>query len=61
MFFNILFYIFFMIILGIDPGVATTGYAIIECENNNIVVIDYGCILTPAEMDFPQRLVNIYQ
>tara|TARA_Y100000310_G_C20499084_1_gene723019 strand:- start:463 stop:978 length:516 start_codon:yes stop_codon:yes gene_type:complete len=38
-----------MIILGIDPGTATTGYGIIEKpedSNQKIQIIDYGCITT---------------
>jgi len=45
------------IILGIDPGYATTGYAFIENEK----IIDYGVIKTSAKLEFPQRLAIIYQ
>ncbi|MEK7124289.1 MAG: crossover junction endodeoxyribonuclease RuvC, partial [Patescibacteria group bacterium] len=37
-----------MIIIGIDPGLATTGYGVIKktTSKNNLkpVVIDFGCI-----------------
>jgi len=33
-----------MIILGIDPGTATTGYGIIRKTGQNIKAVDYGCI-----------------
>jgi len=49
-----------MIILGVDPGIATVGYGVIECVGNKYSVIDYGAILTPAADDFPFRLQSIY-
>lgn len=35
-----------MIILGIDPGTATTGYGIINKIGEKIKVLDYGCVET---------------
>lgn len=40
-----------MIILGIDPGYATTGYGVIEKDRNNLVSVDYGVITTPAHRE----------
>ena len=37
-----------MIILGIDPGTATTGFGIIRVVGNSIKPVDYGIISTPA-------------
>lgn len=52
-----------MIIFGIDPGTATTGYGIIDASNNiekiKFQLIDYGCIVTPKEMEMPMRLSSI--
>ncbi|MDD3679131.1 MAG: crossover junction endodeoxyribonuclease RuvC [Patescibacteria group bacterium] len=48
-----------MIILGIDPGTATTGYGIIQKNGQEIKIIDYGCILTPANLPLPDRLLII--
>lgn len=45
-----------MIILGIDPGTATTGYGIIEQKNKKIKCVDYGCIETSRILSDPQRL-----
>lgn len=36
-----------MIILGIDPGTATTGFGIIRVVGNSIKPVDYGIISTP--------------
>lgn len=48
-----------MIILGIDPGVATTGYGVIEKNRCGLKMIDYGIISTQAGLDFPIRLKDI--
>ena len=45
-----------MIILGIDPGTATTGYGVIENSKSKLKVIDYGCILTDKKSKMPERL-----
>lgn len=47
-----------MIILGIDPGIATVGYGVLDNGRKSICV-DYGIISTPKDMDTPQRLVII--
>lgn len=58
-----------MIILGIDPGTATTGYGLIRVPddilgrefNYDLELIDYGYISTPKEEVMPNRLVMIHQ
>ena len=46
-----------MIILGIDPGLATLGYGVIEKdERGNFRAIDCGVVLTPKEEGLPVRL-----
>ena len=49
-----------MIIMGIDPGLATMGYGIIEANRGNSRLIQYGTINTPAGEPMPQRLRAIY-
>ncbi len=51
-----------MIIIGIDPGTATTGYAIIQTKNKNEKpkVIDFGCIITHTSSSIGERLEIIY-
>ena len=47
-----------MIILGIDPGTATTGYACIEKTNRGeLRVIDYGVISTDKKDSNSKRLL----
>ena len=46
-----------MIILGIDPGIATMGYGVIDKDKNgNCRAIDYGVVVTPKEETLPVRL-----
>jgi crossover junction endodeoxyribonuclease RuvC len=49
-----------VIILGIDPGMAILGYGVIESDNYDMRLIDYGTITTPSTMDAPQRLLTIF-
>ena len=48
-----------MIILGIDPGLATLGWGVIEAERGRQRLINYGCILTTPQQRFPERLKQI--
>ena len=50
-----------MIILGIDPGLATLGYGVIEADNNRRRLIQFGTLTTPAGQPMPQRLRAIFQ
>ena len=49
-----------MIILGIDPGVATVGFGVIEAQRGNITPIRYGVISTPAGERLARRISRIY-
>ena len=48
-----------MIILGIDPGLATMGYGVINSLKGNYSVIDYGVVTTPKERTLPERLQQL--
>lgn len=48
-----------MVILGLDPGTATTGFGIVKYENDKFRLLDYGCITTPKTDSLPQRLESI--
>lgn len=48
-----------MIILGIDPGLAIVGWAVLESVRGNTRPIAYGAITTPAHTDIEKRLVMI--
>lgn len=49
-----------MIIMGIDPGFAITGYGVVKYEGNNFSVVDYGAITTESSMKLSQRLLILY-
>lgn len=51
-----------MLVLGIDPGTATTGYGLVqETAEGGYSVVAYGVILTPAGMAAEKRLLLLYQ
>jgi len=56
-----------MIILGIDPGTAITGYGVLRTvssmgkSDKHLKVLDYGCIRTLSTEEMPKRLRIIYQ
>lgn len=50
-----------MVILGIDPGYAITGYGVLSYERNHFTVLDYGAITTKAHTPFEQRLLTLHQ
>ncbi|MBI2624807.1 MAG: crossover junction endodeoxyribonuclease RuvC [Candidatus Nealsonbacteria bacterium] len=45
-----------MIILGIDPGTAITGYGVIKKSKNSLKCLDYGCIKTKSGLPAGERL-----
>ena len=52
-----------MLVVGIDPGTATTGYAFVSeaAEDGCLRVVDVGVILTPSALPQQERLLIIYQ
>ncbi len=50
-----------MRILGIDPGLATVGYGIVEYDGRGVRLIDYGVMLTPAHMKLSDRLDILFE
>ena len=49
-----------MIILGIDPGLAHTGWGIVETRGSMCRARAYGCVTTSASMPIAQRLGKIF-
>ena len=50
-----------MLVIGIDPGTATTGYGLVrENQDGSLSAVDYGAILTPANMPMPLRLLELH-
>jgi crossover junction endodeoxyribonuclease RuvC len=49
-----------VIVLGIDPGVANTGYGIVASHQGGLVALDGGVIETPPGQDPGRRLAAIH-
>ncbi|MDR0850369.1 MAG: crossover junction endodeoxyribonuclease RuvC [Christensenellaceae bacterium] len=51
-----------MIVLGIDPGLATVGYGVVDKRpDGSIMAVDYGVIETPPNETIATRLAMIYE
>jgi len=50
-----------MIILGIDPGTATTGFGLIKKDKSKLKLLKYGCIKTSANLNTAERLGKIHK
>jgi len=51
-----------MRILGIDPGLATTGWAVVDFDNDgNSTAVDFGAITTKKGLGVSVRLLEIYE
>lgn len=48
-----------MRILGIDPGIATIGFGLVEARRGQTQMITYGAITTPAGLPLSRRLYQI--
>lgn len=50
-----------MKILGIDPGTATIGVGVIECDGKSLKALDYGWIETSKDEEANKRLCQIHR
>ncbi len=48
-----------MLVLGIDPGTATTGYGLVRESEQGIEAVEYGVI--PAGLSAEKRLLMLYE
>jgi crossover junction endodeoxyribonuclease RuvC len=46
-------------IIGIDPGLASTGWGIVDCKDGRIYHVDHGSITTKAGSPHAERLCEI--
>ena len=49
-----------MRILGIDPGMVSMGYGVVEAEDDEIALVDYGTFSTSARSPIGERLSYLY-
>lgn len=45
-----------MRILGIDPSLKSTGFGLIEGNENNYTVLDFGCIKAAGKLPFHEKI-----
>jgi crossover junction endodeoxyribonuclease RuvC len=50
-----------MIVLGIDPGTASTGYGVVQREGSRLRALDEGVIATRAAIPLERRLADIHE
>jgi crossover junction endodeoxyribonuclease RuvC len=50
-----------MIIIGLDPGLGTTGWGVIAAEGNRLSHVANGQIRTDTKADLPHRLVALHE
>ena len=50
-----------MIVLGIDPGTAVTGFGAIEARRGRAALVEYGAIATTARTPLARRIREVYE
>ena len=50
-----------MIVLGVDPGLAATGYAVLEAAHGRLLVREWGCARSGSRDALEARLCAIYE
>lgn len=49
-----------MLVLGIDPGTAITGYGLVTGSGSRLEPVAYGVIRTPAKTELANRLLTVH-
>ena len=50
-----------MIVIGIDPGTANTGFGVVRTSGERMVALDGGVIETPPTLRVEQRLARLHE
>jgi crossover junction endodeoxyribonuclease RuvC len=50
-----------MIVIGIDPGTANTGFGVVRTAGQHMVALDGGVIETPVDVPVEQRLGRLHE
>lgn len=48
------------IVMGIDPGLANTGWGVMRQRGASMSCVAYGCVSTPSSQDISARLMKIH-
>jgi crossover junction endodeoxyribonuclease RuvC len=49
-----------MLVLGIDPGTASTGYGVVRSLGSRLEALEHGVIETPSALALERRLAHIH-
>jgi crossover junction endodeoxyribonuclease RuvC len=49
-----------MVVLGIDPGLANTGFGVVQRRSGRLVALDGGCVTTRAGVADEKRLAELH-
>ncbi len=49
-----------MVLLGVDPGLAATGYGVVAVDGPRATRVAHGCLRTPARQELGERLATIH-
>ena len=49
-----------MIVLGVDPGLGTTGYALVEQAGSGVKLLEAGVITSKASHSLERRLLELF-
>jgi len=50
-----------MLVLGVDPGTASTGYGLVRERSGRLEALDFGVVGTPKDIPLPERLLIIHR
>lgn len=50
-----------MLVLGLDPGLASTGYGLVDGDGPDLKAVSYGVLRTPANTPLADRLVMLHR
>ena len=50
-----------MLVLGVDPGLATTGYGLVRQVESGLQAVAYGVVTTSAKRPLTERLQQLYR
>lgn len=49
-----------LVVIGVDPGLAATGFGVLLRSGSNVTCLDYGCVRTRQDEGLPARLDRIH-
>lgn len=50
-----------MLVLGLDPGLAITGYGFVEGDGDNLRALSYGVLRTSSHLPLAERLLQLHE